>query len=1226
MTAGAVVEEEFIEKENAPIFGAGTVSEFYFGRNVPVTRARLVLDAPASLPLQYRLRLLPDLKPQRTEQEGRVQIVFEAGPLEALGNLPDYLPSDISAYPHVTFSTGASWQKMAEEYGKIVDKRIATADVRPQVNQFLAGKTSRLEKIAALVQGMNRQVRYTGIEFGEAAIVPHSPGETWDRKYGDCKDKSVLLVSLLRAAGIPAYIALLDAGFGQDVMADLPGIGLFDHAIVYVPGSPDIWIDATDEYARPGQLPSADQGRLALITRSDEHTLRPTPVNLSSDNLILENREFYLAENGPARVVETSEPHGSSESSYRRSYSEKENKESKEQLTNYMKSHYLAESLDHFDRSDPTDTAQQFQLVLETKSAKRGFTELESAVAAIRLESLFDRLPPELQQREKTEDLENAATPRAEKRWADYQLHQAFVTEWHYKIVPPPGFRAKPLPKDQQLSLGPAKFSEDFSVAQDGVVHAFFRFDTTKRQFSISEATEMRNKIAELKDGQPVLIYFEPVAKALFSEGKIRESFQAYRDLIALHPREAVHHLQLAKALLEEGMGQAARDETNLAVKLEPASPLVRKTLADVLEHDLVGRKFRPGSDYAGAEAAFRAAKIFDPKDKEIVGNLAILLEYNSQGERYGAGAKLKEATDAYLSLATDDLADIGLKTNPVYTLLYSGQLVEALKYAETLNPHPTAVTVAAITALNGADAGLNEARKRTANDGEYKETVKSAGEILMRMRRYAPAADLLQAGASGANASQTLALASMLRKARPREELKFDDNAQGAVEKSFLLITDAGVTLNKFKSMSSQNARVVLNDTDADEIEQSLNQGRQLRSMMTRSGLPADVMLDLMLPMLDPTVEGTDASGYRVTLHMPGTKDMVMFVVREEGHFKLLDSSEKPDAIGLEILDRLAAHDLVAARQMLDWVRDVQHLGGGDDPFEGEAFPRFWTQGKDAEAGQMKIAAASILVQTKPTAKKGIAILELARSTASTDAEKLNIDLALMMGYFVTGDYAKALPITSFLAQQNPDSKHLFWSHAIALRGLARWSELDHIAEERLTRKPQDLDAMRVLVASGESRGDFKLARSLGRRIVTSGKAEELDLNNLAWDSLFTSSVDDTDVEAAVKAAQMSQDKPGVLHTLGCVYAEVGKTQEARELLLQAMDKLELDAPNSDYWYAFGRIAEQYGQRDIAISLYSRVGEPKEPKLHPNSSYRLAQMRLGILEPARSTGPEAKH
>ncbi len=1223
MTVGAVVEEEFIKKESAPPFGAGTVREFYFGHTVPVTQARLLLDAPASLPLQYRLDLLPNLKPQRIEQNGRVQIVFEAGPLEGLAHVPDYLPSDIPVYPGVTFSTGASWQAMAEAYGKIVDERITATDVAPRVKQFLVGKTSRSEKIAALVQGMNRQVRYTGVEFGEAAIVPHSPEETWTRKYGDCKDKSVLLVSLLRTAGIPAFVALLDAGFGQDVAPDLPGMGLFNHAIVYVPGGPDIWIDATDEYARPGQLPGADQGRLALITRAGERTLRPTPVNLSSDNLLVENREFFLAENGPARVVETSEPHGSLESTYRQSFIDKDSKESKEQLANYMKSRYLAETLGRFDRTDPADTAQQFQLVLESSNAKRGFTDLESAVAVIRLESLFDRLPQELQRRERTENRNNSSTEHEEVRSADYQLHEAFVTEWHYTIVPPTAFRAKPLPKNQQLSLGPATFSEDFSVSPDGLVHAAFRFDTTRRRFSISEATEMRNRIGELKDGQPVLIYFEPVAKALFREGTIKESFQAYGDLIAQHPAEAVHHLQLAKALLEEGMGQAARDETALAMKLEPASPLVRKTMAGILEHDLVGRKFRAGSDYAGAEAALRAAIALDPMDKEIVGNLAILLEYNSQGERYGPGAKLKEATAAYLSLSPDNLAELGLKTNVVYALLYSGQFAEALKYAGTLTPYPTEITAAAITALNGVDAGLTEARKHTASDEEYKKVVKTAGAALMRMHQYAPAADLLQAGASGDNASQTVALASMLRKARPREDLRFEDNAKGAVEKSFLLMFEPGLTLDGLRSMSSRNALIVLGDTDADDIEQVLNAGHQMRSMLTRTGLPADVMLDLMVPLLDPTAEGTDATGFRVSLHMPGTKDMVLFVVREEGQFKVLDSSDKPNAIGLEILDRLEAHDLVAARQMLDWVRDLQHLAGGDDPFEGEAFPRFWTQGKEADAGRMKVAAASLLVQTKPTAKKGIAILERARSTASTDDEKLNIDLALLKGYSVTGDYTRALPIASRLVKQNPESKVLFLSHAFALQGLAQWSELDHIAEERLSRKPQDLDAMRLLVASSEGRGDFKLARSLDRKIQASGKAEQLDLNNLAWDSLFTGSVDDADVEAAVKAAQMGQDSPYVLHTLGCVYAEVGKTQEARELLLQGMDKLDLEAPDSDYWYAFGRIAEQYGQRDIAISLYSRVTEPKEPNLHPASSYRLAQMRMEYaraLPPYRAT------
>jgi len=79
-------------------------------------------------------------------------------------------------------------------------------------------------------------------------------------------------------------------------------MGMFDHAIVYVPGSPDLWIDATDEYARLGEVPNVDQGRLALIARPGSDALVQTPAASSADNALTERREIFLAENGPARI------------------------------------------------------------------------------------------------------------------------------------------------------------------------------------------------------------------------------------------------------------------------------------------------------------------------------------------------------------------------------------------------------------------------------------------------------------------------------------------------------------------------------------------------------------------------------------------------------------------------------------------------------------------------------------------------------------------------------------------------------------------------------------------------------------------------------------------------------------------------------------------------------------------------------------------------------------
>ncbi|MBZ5552763.1 MAG: DUF3857 domain-containing protein [Acidobacteriia bacterium] len=1225
---GSLVEEEDSSTKRPVFVGAGIVGGFGFGRGVPVEHSRLVLDAPTSLAVRYRLQLLPDLKPQRVEQDGRVRITFDSGFLEALDPADNNLPSDMAAYPHVSFSTGSSWQQVAEEYDKIVDNRMSAASIKPLTEKLTAGKTSRPDKAAALLEFLNHEVRYTGVELGDAAIVPQSPADTLKHKYGDCKDKATLLVAMLRASEIPAYVAVLNVGPGEDVSPDLPGMSVFDHAIVFVPGSPDLWIDATDEYARLGQLPSQDQGRLALIVRPGTNSLLRTPESSSDDNRLVERREFYLAENGPARIVEISEPHGSLESQYRRYYADQENKDRKKGLTEYVKAQYLADKLEKLDRSDPSDLSKQFRLELEVVKAKRAYTELDGAVAAIRLDTLYDRLPRELQQREEepNKSTETSTGKPKKKRTADYQLGHAFATEWQYTIFPPAGFRPKPLPPNVKLSLGPAVLTEEFSGDKGGVVHALIRFDTVKRRLSVSEATEMRNRIAQSHEERAILIYFEPVARALFNEGKVRESFQAYRDLVAQHPKEAVHHLQIAGALLAAGMGEAAREEARLAVRLEPGSALAQKTLAEILEHDLVGRNLRHGSDYAGAVAASRAAEKLDPDDKAIAGNLAILLEYNRDGMRYGPGAMLKESIAEYQSLSREELTRLGLQNNLAYTLMYAGEFAEARKNAEPLNPPPTALIVACEAALNGPQAGMTEANKRSNGEAELKQTLKTAGEMLFNLRKYSTAADLMSAGAAGDTASQTVALASTLRKLRPHESLHFSDDPSGTVLQFFLALTNEDLNMEKILSFASRNGRAGMLLDDKEEPDKSLKEARELRRTLKRSGLSIDVMIDLMMQNIEPKAEGDDASGYRVTLRIPGTKDMPMFVVKEEGKYKVLDSSKDPNALGLELLDRLAVNNLAGARVLLDWLREAQHLEGGDDPLAGTAFPRLWTRGKEADANQMRRAAAAILVQTKSTSQQGVSILEAARNSAGSDAEKLNIAIGLLQGYNNLEDYEGLFKVSSELAKLYPESRRAFLDESLALLGLRRFQDADKGANERLKRMPGDLDAMRVLVGSAVAREDYVLAHDLGRKIVDAGKAEFQDLNSLAWSALYTGKVVNDDIEDAIKASQMSKNDAHVLHTLGCVYAEVGKTKEARELLIQAMDLLNLDEPDPDYWYAFGRIAEQYGVREVALANYARVEKPKKARAIPGSSYRLAQNRLKNLgSPANEPTPNVK-
>jgi predicted Zn-dependent protease len=1216
---GSVVEEETTSQETAPFFGAGTVERFYFGASVPMQHTRLVLDAPSTLPLRYNLRLLPDLKPERSDAAGRLRLTFDVGPMDPLSDEEPELPSDEPSYPSVTFSTGSSWQQVAEEYGRIIDQKSADDDLKSLVGKLVAGRSSRDDKAASILQYLNREVRYTGVEFGEATVMPHSPTETLTRKYGDCKDKASLLVALLRVANIPAYVALLHEGSREDVAPDLPGMGMFDHAIVYVPGDPDLWIETTDEYARLGEIPVADQDRLALIARRGSNALLRTPTSSSMGNILIEKREIYLAENGPARIIETSQPHGSSESSYRRSYVDKQNKAAKDELTNYVKSQYLADALNRMESSDPTDLSKQFELTLESDRAKRGITDLNLAVAAIRFEGLFSRLPYDLRQRtnegDSKGDKDSEQKPK-NKRTADYQLPEAFVTEWHYSIVPPAGFRPKPLPSNAQLSLGPCNLTEEFAADKDGAVHATMRFDTVKRRMTVSEATDLRNKITQLVAGEPVLIYFEPIGQTLVNQGKVREALQSYRELIALHPKEAVHHLQIAEILLDAGLGEAARAEARAAVKLDPTSALAEKTLADILEYDLVGRKFGPGSDYAGAEAAFRAAETLDPDDQTTIGNLGILLEYNHWGLRYGPGAALKDAVAEYRKLTAEKAAELGLQNNLTFVLFYDGEFSEAQKNALTLNPEPIALIVACEAALQGSQAALAEARKRTGGDEQFKQIAEAAGKMLANLGKYPLAADLEEAGALGTDVSNIAAYVAVYRKIQPRDQMVFPDDAAGVAMRFVQLRYDPNVTLDKLRSISSRNGKIGLANQEV--FEQGVEDQRAIVSEQARAGRFPNISTDIALASAQPKSRGDDKSGYKITLWASDRRTNAIYVVKEDGKYRILANSRYNAGIGLEVLDRIAANDLAGARILLDWLREDQHLGGGDDPLSGAVFPRFWTKGQDTDAAAMKLAAASILTMYEQTAAQGLAILEPARDSARNDAGKANILLALLGGYYSLDEYDKALAVCSDLAKQYPASDVAFTGQSLNLRALRRFDEADRLAAERLQRIPRDLAAMRALVYSASGRGDYVRAHRLGQNILDEGKAVPQDLNDIAWNSLFTGEVEPADIEDALKAAQLSENSAPILHTLACVYAEVGRVKEAREVLIRSMDSLDLDEPNPDYWYGFGRIAEQYGERDAALANYARVTKPRRAVEIPDSSYTLAQLRLRSLRGGR--------
>ncbi|MGY6649466.1 DUF3857 domain-containing protein [Wenyingzhuangia sp. IMCC45574] len=99
--------------------------------------------------------------------------------------------------------------------------------------EFTNARTTE-HKIIQTIRFVQDEVRYLGFEDGISAYKPHSPQKIYSQRYGDCKDKSLLLVTLLKNIGVKAYPVLVNTDSKQTIINKLPSYNTFNHCIVQI--------------------------------------------------------------------------------------------------------------------------------------------------------------------------------------------------------------------------------------------------------------------------------------------------------------------------------------------------------------------------------------------------------------------------------------------------------------------------------------------------------------------------------------------------------------------------------------------------------------------------------------------------------------------------------------------------------------------------------------------------------------------------------------------------------------------------------------------------------------------------------------------------------------------------------------------------------------------------------------------------------------------------------
>ena len=189
-----------------------------------------------------------------------------------------------------------SWPEAAKVLTELNSGQAEPSEaVAAKARSLVEGAGTEFAKISAIGR-FTQQVKYVSIQVNVSrggGYRPHAATQTFEKLYGDCKDKANLTRAMLKAVGITAYPVAIFSGDRTHVSQEWPSLGAFNHAISAIRVGPEtdapavfqdarlgrlLFFDPTDPYVPPGYLPDHEQASLALVATPEGGDLVRVPA------------------------------------------------------------------------------------------------------------------------------------------------------------------------------------------------------------------------------------------------------------------------------------------------------------------------------------------------------------------------------------------------------------------------------------------------------------------------------------------------------------------------------------------------------------------------------------------------------------------------------------------------------------------------------------------------------------------------------------------------------------------------------------------------------------------------------------------------------------------------------------------------------------------------------------------------------------------------------------
>jgi hypothetical protein len=217
-------------------------------------RYRVRLSWPTGTPIKYKAT--EGFGEPKQSQDGDWTYLSLDAPGAQAPKAPVGAPARFRRLGSLETSSFESWNEISRIMAPLYDRAAVIAqdsDLRTEIAAIAAKSQDPKVRAFEALRLVEDKTRYFFIGMGDGGYVPAAADQTWQRKFGDCKGKTALLLAILRELKVDAEPALVSLGGGDGMNERLPSLAAFNHVIVKATiDGKTYWLDGTRTGDRSG--------------------------------------------------------------------------------------------------------------------------------------------------------------------------------------------------------------------------------------------------------------------------------------------------------------------------------------------------------------------------------------------------------------------------------------------------------------------------------------------------------------------------------------------------------------------------------------------------------------------------------------------------------------------------------------------------------------------------------------------------------------------------------------------------------------------------------------------------------------------------------------------------------------------------------------------------------------------------------------------------------------